>query len=289
MPRTVWLLILVLIALGAMPAQSEEAVTFKSYLPKVGDQLRVSRTESDKQTISQELAGRKHEKTVLRVRVIGYTDEVLAVDDTSPSRQRRVYAKYEITHDGKVEKLPVAGKSVLIERKGEGYEFRVERGEVIPPEVRSALGREWNRPGVSATDPELLPSKALKPGETWKLDLKKLFRDAPEGTNFDVPGATGSGKLVKLYQARGATQAVLDYSVSLPAKVALSDVIPGLTEGSKITIAINCDVCVDGTAPNTNSTTRIISRIEAQTAETGTTKSVNEQVNTLKIELIPPK
>jgi hypothetical protein len=189
-----------------------------------------------------------------------YVEEILEKEGTArATRVRRTYQKAEKTENGMTRTLALQGKTILIEKKGPSYTISVEGGMELPPEDAKSLAKEFNKP-ESEFDYEtfFLPKKAVTVGESWKIDPEPLIKDALSGDNpmsLDPAKTTCTGKLIKVYKKDGKTFGVLeikmDFAILSMGKP--PSVVP-LKEGSRFSITMNLDQCIDGTSQNGSST-----------------------------------
>ncbi len=118
------------------------------------------------------------------------------------------------------------------------------------------MTKEFDKP-ESEMDFEklMLPSKPIKVGETWKVDVgplvKEIMKEAP--FNFDQAKCTVTGKLTKAYQKDGKTFGAIEFKLDLPIlSFGEAPKMLAFKEGAKMSMTMNLDVCIDGTSPNGN-------------------------------------
>jgi hypothetical protein len=165
-------------------------------------------------------------------------------------RLRRHYEHAERTVKGTRETLPYQGKTLLIEKKDGGFQFRIEGGEVLEGRDTEELREEFNKGGLRRliTDP-FLPRKAVKLNETWKFDVAALAKAFAGDGKIDIDEAksTGSGKLVKAYMKDGRQFGVIELTIEFPVTHMVIENNKATAKDSKITIRLECDSCIDGT------------------------------------------
>ncbi len=179
-----------------------------------------------------------------------YTEEILTREgDKRPGKLRRHYTRAQTTTADETTDLPYHGKTVLIERKGNKYVFRLEDGKELALDPGDPLQREFEHEDVVDVYREVLPTKPVAVNETWKIDVEKLARQLTQDGRLEVDAAkgTGTGKLVRVYQKDGHQYGEISYQIELPLK-SLSEGKRkvALEAGSKLTLDFTLDGCIDG-------------------------------------------
>jgi hypothetical protein len=188
--------------------------------------------------------------------------------------------------DGNTKKLPIEGKTVLIEKKGDKYSFTVD-GKAVEGDSLKLLDEEFNKPDQDVRD-AMLPKKPIKPGETWKIDPEELIRAlGKDGATFAKDKVSAGGTLVKAYMKEGKQFGVLELVFEAP--------ITGLGEKSQLTIKegrlvmkLTGDGCIDGTAATGKSIAKM------SLGFTGTTMGIDlkaavESTENRTMEMLPKK
>ncbi|HEX4613141.1 MAG TPA: hypothetical protein VH092_33440, partial [Urbifossiella sp.] len=123
----------------AAGATAQEAVTYKHYAYRAGDTTRVVKTEETTTVTTLGVMGFDQKKDETKKKTVVYTAEVLEVgpDATKPAKVRRTYEKAVEAKDGTESPLPLAGKTVVIEKTGEKYAFALADG-TAPTEKEAA-------------------------------------------------------------------------------------------------------------------------------------------------------
>jgi hypothetical protein len=176
------------------------------------------------------------------------------------TKLKRKYEKAVVTRDGKTTTLPYQGKTVLIEKKGGKYEFRVEGDEELTGAAAEELNKEFNKKGKlndEMLEKLLLPGKAVKVGETWKVDAGQIEKALGEGAEMEfTPGKTkATGKLLKAYKKDGRQYGVIRLHLRLAPKSVTGDGIKvALQPNSYVTIEVTMDGCIDGSSTNYTAT-----------------------------------
>jgi hypothetical protein len=199
-----------------------------------------------------------------------YTEEVLERKGKKRLRLKRQYAKARVVDGAETRILPYEGKMVLIEKKGDRYTFRLEGDEELTGKDASQLESEFNRkkdrPSNEEFEKLILPGKAVKVGETWKLDkalLAKLLPSDKEVT-VDTQKSKAVGKLTKVYRKDGRQFGVIDVQVHLfPKAISADGKEITLTPTSKVTVTMKMDVCIDGSVATGVATVSLVFHIES--------------------------
>jgi hypothetical protein len=173
------------------------------------------------------------------------------------TRLKRKYEKATVTADGETKTLPYEGKTVLIEKKGEKYTFRIEGGDELSGADARELDSQFNQWGTVSDEQmekAILPNKAVKVNEEWQLDpaaLAQAFKDAVE---LDPAKTSGMGRLERAYKKGGRQFGVLVFRLKIAPRALLEKGkrVP-LEPGAAWTTNVRWDVCIDGSTTTTNS------------------------------------
>ncbi len=273
---------------------ADAAVELKPYKSKVGDRVRVTdeeRTTTRSVIVSEEKTQDKLDK---HTKIVVYVSETLAVKDgeKKATKARRVYERAEDVKDGTETKLPLHGKTVVIEKKGETYTFTYDDGKAVTGAARDELDKEFNKKGDDDDLDDFIPKKPLKPGETWKMDTDKIAKSlAKEKDVFtlDQKGASGSGKLADVYTFGGKPYGVYDMRVEFPLSELKGAPKLALLPGSKMALHMVCDGNVDGAEPDGTMTMRLTLRV-AFDAPNGTKVNIKaDGIMTRATERLPAR
>lgn len=249
--------------LAACAPAADESVELKNYKPKVGDRMRV--TDEDRTTTRTlvTIEDKTDEKIEKRTKLVVYVSETLAVKagEKKPVKLKRTYEKAEESKDGDTAKLPLDGKAVIVEKKGDKYTFTyADDGKALDGKPREELDREFNKKDQDDID-DFIPKRPLKPGETWKVDTDKLLKILVKDTfGADSKAATGTGKLAEAYTFGGRPYGVYDLSVEFPVTELKGEAPIALKKGSKMAMHIVADGNTDGSEPDGRVTTRLTLR-----------------------------
>jgi len=202
----------------ATPAQADKTITFSTKAKAVGDKYTTSEEMRTKftvvvgnQTVNMEGVENEERKT-----------EVLAVKDGLATKVRATYTKHtkDVKTDGKPkdERSPVAGKTYLVERKGDAIVVTDNAGKAVSAVEQKKIEGDYKRLGKPDEVTNALKSKPRKIGD--KLDdvaaaLAGQLKDrgSKAGSNVTVEQT----KLVLSGTKRidGADHAVLDLTMKL--------------------------------------------------------------------------
>jgi hypothetical protein len=247
-----------LLALLALSASAQEAVSIKIASPKPGSRARV--TIEDKSTTKSvfTVGGMEQSKDEIKIKSLVYVDEVLENPDNAKraTKLTRTFEKAVLTTDGNPKKLSVEGKTVLIEKKGEKYSFTVD-GKPVADDARRLLADEFDRPEGKNIRDIMFPKTAIKPGESWKIDgeeLAKAIND--QGPTFATDKAAATGKLTKAYKKDGKQFGVIEFAFEAPL-TSLGPKNPFTVKEGKMTMKMSGDGCIDGSETTGKSTTKM--------------------------------
>ncbi|MBM3979972.1 MAG: hypothetical protein FJ304_06755 [Planctomycetes bacterium] len=163
-------------ALLAATAAGQEAVEIKSHTPRVGDRVKVTVAEKGESKLVVSAGGNEMAKNETKAKYFVFVDEVLAVEKGAgkPAKLTRTYEKAEEITDGNSKTLSVEGKTVTIEMKDGKYSYAVD-GKPVGADVAKMLDGEFNKKDKDEARDLMFPKKAVKPGESWKIDTEPIF------------------------------------------------------------------------------------------------------------------
>lgn len=173
-------------------------------------------------------------------------------------RLKRQFRKAAVEEYGRTRTLDsVEGKTLLMEKRDRRYRLIDGKGELDSDKDHG--------PYVTPGDKRylqwlLLPGKAVRVGQDWKIDtaaLAKAMDAEGEFAVFDPTKSQGTGRLVRAYKKDGRQFGVIEVSVEGTLAAAfLSERRLEVRPGSKAKLTIAADICIDGTS--TNGQTRIV-------------------------------
>jgi hypothetical protein len=187
-----------------------------------------------------------------------------------PTRLRRQYSQAQTRVGKATTNRPYWNRVVLIEKKDERYTFRVEGGGPLTGLNAKDLEQEFNRKGRGLTSRDFLPSKPVKVGESWTINLASLAEplQATFQLKYDVARSTATGKLTRVHhkdkQLRGTLEIRLDLALT-----AAGDGVPLLPD-SRLEITSRPDLCIDGSSADAESSDEIKVRVVRAAPPQGT-------------------
>jgi hypothetical protein len=240
----------------ATSGRAQEAVTIKVKTSKDGDSVLVARTSTvtTKANVTDGNGNVIADTKTIEGGKADYLETVIRREGTkSPTKLERSYTKAERLNDDGAVDLELAGKTVVIEKKEGKFAFAFKGGDEVMGPALDALTKEFNK--KADRDVELdrlvLPKNAVKPGESWKIDMEPLVKDFARGlggvTDVDIAKSTGTGKLIKTYKKDGMLFGVMEIKLVMPINSLGNG--PGklvFTAGAKVDFLVNQDVCIDG-------------------------------------------
>jgi hypothetical protein len=167
-----------------------------------------------------------------------------------PTKIKRVYERAAVESTGvfSQELVPnLSGKTVLIEKKGEKYEFTID-GRVPQAADNLELNEEFNNKGQE-TMKTLLPPGPVGVKENWKIDALAFFGDIAKGPTTKVFYSAGTATLAKVYKKDNRLYGVIDAVLDIQLKMTLSGAKAGEPDVADMRVktkltAVNC---IDGT------------------------------------------
>jgi hypothetical protein len=253
-----------LLTLGLLLAQAglraqDSAYTIKVKEPGQGETVLVERTEAFANTSKVVDATNKALQDQSNKGVVSatYKETILEQEGKKrPTKLRREYEKAQLKVGDKTVDLTYHGKTVLIAKQPDNkYHFRIENGQELTGPDAESLDKEFNSSGGDDKfdlEKHLLPKAPVKLNDTWRIDMGALAKDFTANTQVevDLTKATGTGRLKKVYAKDGKQVGELQFLVEMPLKSVPSG--PGtkldLQAGSKASIDVTLDVCIDGTS-----------------------------------------
>jgi hypothetical protein len=250
-----WLAGILVFALAPLTASAQE-YAIKIGSPGLGDKSQVTSTGNfDMEFKVLDNAGNavveKKETKALRFEFretglerAGAGDELVRI--------KRFYDRGERRINGVRETLPYQGKTLLIQKKDGRFTFLIDNdagGESLEGKEDDELNEELNKGDFrKLMNAAMLPRKAVKLNETWKLEVAPLARDLMKDGKIEVDEAKskGSGKLVKIYQKNGKQFGVVELTMEFPVTHVINEGNKSPTKEGKITIKLERDGCIDG-------------------------------------------
>ncbi|HYT92017.1 MAG TPA: hypothetical protein VEL76_25100 [Gemmataceae bacterium] len=273
MIRSLRLIAVVGLLAGPVAVQAQEAFTIKIKKAAEGETTRAEKKEqgTEQTKIADNNGNLLKEEAKKHSKHAVYKETVLEkkASQPRPVRLKRQYETATVTENGEKKTLPYQGKTVLIEKKGERYTFKIEGGEELTGEDAKLLNEEFNKKGKFDEDTFeklFLPGKAVKVGETWKLDTQVIVKALREEgkMELDADKLKATGSLTKAYKKDGKQFGVIVLRIEVAPK-AFGDggmIIP-LQPGAKLSIEATVDTCIDGTSSTGTGTFNLAIAAEA--------------------------
>jgi len=250
-----WSIVALVLALSPLAAPAQEYV-IKVKRPGLGDKSKVKSTSNFevkfKALDNMGIAVIEAEETKTHKLLFTEIGLERAPAGEDLVRLKRQYEHAERTVKGTRETLPYQGKTLLIEKKGGAFEFKIEKDdEILMGKEIQELHEEFNKGDFRKLIAEpFMPRKAVKVNETWTFDVKPLAKAFTADGKIEIDDAKskGSGKLVKVYQKNGKQFGIIELTIDFPVtQFTGDDGKTSPTKDSKLTIKLQTDTCIDGT------------------------------------------
>lgn len=235
-------------------AHAQEKYTIKPRNDQQGDKTTIVREEKADESIR--LLGpdgkEVQKKAQTSILSTSFREEILEkAAGQRATKLIRAYDKAELKIGDKSEDLAYKGKTVLIEKSGEGFKFSID-GKTLEGRDQGTLPKDFDpkRPSEEESEKLFLPNQPVAVGETWQIDAKALLTRMAGGKeeaqkNFDLDKAKASGTLTKAYKKGTAQYGVIEFEVSVPMKI-FGGRFP-CKDGATLSMKITGDLCIDGT------------------------------------------
>ena len=237
--------------IGSSASAADESYTLKLYKSKKGDKTENEKTEDSKNDIAISVMGTNNKQEIAGGKKEIYTEEILEKKDgdRKATKLTRTYTAAEKTEKGETTKSVYAGETVLIEKKGDKYEFSV-KGKALKEDEAPELFKSFNKDDEPQSE-DFLPKDAVKVGDTWKVaadKTEKMFKAlGEEKMKLDAKKSTVTGKLLKVYKKDGAQFGTLEMTIEvIVTEIDLGGEFAKTKAGSKLTIKATIDTCIDG-------------------------------------------
>jgi hypothetical protein len=269
---------------------AQEAVTIKLKERAEGAAYQVDKVEGGTIATKVTVMGQNMEDTKKMSETTSYKETVQKLDDKKhPTKLEREYAKAEKTTNGKAEKSPLQGKTVLIEKKGDKFTFTYKGGEEVKGEAAEGLDKEFNKNAhEDDLDKLLMPKDPVKPNGEWKIDMKAVAKyfAAGEDIEVDADKSTGTGKLLKVYKKDGRQYGEISVKLDMPVKtVGKGAMKVDAGQGSKLTLNGTMDVCIDGAEATGSLKAKMQLNVSAMAMGASITLNVDADTETKQTEL----
>ena len=273
---------------------ADETYTIKLYKSKEGTKNTHERSESSKASTVLETDGLKKEENTASGLKETYTEEILEIDAATKqvTKLQRTYTVAEKTEKGETTKTVYAGKTVLIEKKGNEYVLSIDGKPLTEDEAPDLVKTYSEKKADEPTNEDLMPAEAVKVGQSWKIagaKSEKLFQALGDGkAKYDADKSTIEGKLLKVYKRAGAQFGVMELTVTMVVtEIGTGEELVRTTADSKMVMKITIDTCIDGTVEFEDSTADIDLDIAAEIPDAGSiavrgTMTLKSKIGALK-------
>lgn len=245
-------LVIGLLSAGASSA-ADETYALKLYKSKKGDKIAHEATESGTTVVALTIMGTTNKEEIKSTKKEAYIEEILERKEGAPkpTKLTRKYSAAEKTEKDKTTKFVYAEQTLVIEKKGEKYEFSIKGKPVAEDDIKE-VARNFNTKGYNPQTEDFLPSEPVKVGASWTIPAEKsekMFKSlGDEQMKVDAKKSTITGKLLKAYKKGDVQFGVIEFTFT----VVITDIDIGgefvkTRDGSKMVIKGTVDVCVDGT------------------------------------------
>ncbi len=240
---------------AAAPAQDAVTIAIKEAGKGTVRECDVQQSTTNATRIVTDNGQVLHEKSARSSQHHVYVETVLEAEPGKrhPARLRRAYDKAVSWADKTSEVLPYQGKTVLVEKKDGKYRFAVEGegGGELEGGAALALEREFNKDDDLDLQRIILPRGAVRPGDSWQVDMAAVARAWQRSTAMRVDAArsSGTGRLTKVYRKDGRQFGAMTFRLEMPiAALGAGQQQVKLDDGARVVMDVNLDCCVDGGA-----------------------------------------
>jgi hypothetical protein len=224
--------------------------------PEVGRRTRFIETVTDnsRKTLT-DAAGKLVEETkesLERTVVVEQTIVALKAGTKLPSMLVMKFEKFKCKRNGEAVEYGLDGKTVVAELKDEEYALSIKGGGKILDGALEMMKEELREWYLEKEEDWLrvLPTKAVRVGETWSCNVKAIAEDSEklDGFKIDVAKAKGTGKLLKASQKNGRTFGEFEIALDLPVRefTDFDGVQVKVQAGSKHKMTYSYAGCIDG-------------------------------------------
>jgi len=255
MNRCTFLLIFACLLLATAQGNADDTYTIKIKKEAKGDKGQLDEKSSQKTTLKVEDSQGNivQDKTETVVEKYSYQETILEQPEgkTKPTQLRRSYEVAEANKGDKKRTLPYQGKTVLIEKKEDRYQFRIEGGEEIIGKDAEFLEKEFDPKKDNDLDftKIILPKKPVRVQESWDIETQVLVQDLEKTTGLEVDSGKSKviGKLVKAYKHDGRQFGVIQLHLEFPLiNLKIGDQVVSLDPGAIMEADATFDGCIDG-------------------------------------------
>src|SRR5262249_45961011 len=214
-----------------------------------GDTSRETQTDKEANKVTVTVMGKDQVQNEDKTTKFVFTEDVIERPDAAqkPTKLKRTYETAEMTKNDEKKDLGLAGKTVLIEKKGDQFAFTIDGKELTGP-AAEILGEEFSTKPRPSED-FFLPKTPVKAGDGWKVDLKEVAKGlSGGGMEIDAAKSSATGKLTRVYEKNGRKFGVIEVKMDVAVtKISAGGMEINLKDGSKMSLVVLLDGCIDGT------------------------------------------
>jgi hypothetical protein len=260
MLRTVLAALFAIVLLADGSAFSaDDTFTLKLYKSKKGDKTSHEKVETGKTTVTVNVGGMNMDMAMPSSSKEAFTEEILEKKegDKIATKMTRTYTVAEKTDKGETTKAVYAGKTVLIEKKGNKYELSID-GKALKESDAPEMYKKFNKQDDEPDNEDFLPKDPVKVGGGWKVAAdksEKMFKSlSDDKMKVDAKKSSIEGKLLKAYKKDGAQFGVIELTFTLfITELDLGGQFVKTAGDSKMVLKGVIDTCIDGTLPSEES------------------------------------
>jgi hypothetical protein len=233
---------------------AQEAFTIKLKERAVGDSVFIKRNSAMTGKVTVASAGEViADKSENMGEDMAYRVHLVENDIEKGSfKAERTYSKAVTIKDGQKTDLELAGKTVVIAKTGDDFEFTFKDGGMVEGGAAAALREEFSHRKKSLNadiEKPLMPTGPVKVGDSWTIDMGKIVAELADSAEMEIDGAKakGQGTLIKAYKKDGRQFGEMKFKMEMPVVSAGNGQLE-FADGAKIFLDVSYDGCIDGTS-----------------------------------------
>jgi hypothetical protein len=231
-------------AMVAAPfGQAQEKYTIKIKEAGKGDTYKSTTTETTKSTVNVVDNKDKSftETSDTGNKSFAFVVSILekATGAEKPTSSTKTYEKAAITRNGETRVSSLEGKKLLIEKKGDKFEYRQADGKELSADELGDLDSDLNKGSITSFEKSISPKKPVQLNESWVIESADFAKGLDEAAElFDLTKIKLQAKLVRVYQKDGRQFGIIEFDYDLPfkqprvGKMALKGSFDGCIDGS---------------------------------------------------------
>ena len=242
-----WISVLVLV-IAAIHVHGQSYTIKLKLHPDPGQSVVVRESSKDVGSMKfLDLQGKVLKEDKPGVRESVYTETTLARGDKSRTKYKLMFeTATEAFGDEKPTAFSFQGRTLLFEVKDSKYRVGVVGKPTLDPKTLEPLVEDANEPPAHMLLlNNVAPSEAVKVGDSWSIDVKKLATET-KSTRYDREKSTADAKLIKVYTKNKQQFGVIEVKARLFVE-ALADSIQ-FEPPAHHDINILVDAVIDGTS-----------------------------------------